>query len=439
MRHFKKIESNNYNLIDYMNGMVNSRNGNKTYEVLEGIIRNYIETKLNNERDIERETLVKVILGFVEGKISNSVLRFYLMSKVMLTETEFIELLNILYEFKGKQTNEIDPITLFEKNYSPTVSVIIPTFNRKDYLVHTVNSLMEQDYPNLEIIIIDDNSTDGTELLVKEIFYKETRITYHKNKDNLGPGINRKIGFKDHSAGEFILFLDDDDYLIDSNYISKSVNFHYNNPNVSFVAANVFYEYTKTNQFKVSPLKLNRITNAQNYFLNFEKPSFPKPVSTLTSLFKRKSLIDMGIDEMNMVNDASIYLRALLVGDGGFLEDIVGVYRVHGNNITYNLSVDFILENLNEKMIIKKLAVDQYGYDDGKMNIWFERIARNTISYYLSNSAEKVSDFTNMYKWSKYNCPSIYKELKRSYRSHIYKKQLKKLPFAIKTFRYLKS
>lgn len=110
-----------------------------------------------------------------------------------------------------------------------------------------------QDYPNKEITVIDDCSTDGTEELMQQHFGAEPRVIYMRNATNSGPGNNRRKAFAAHGDGEYVLFLDDDDYLIDMNYFSKAVRFHLLHPEISFVAANVFLEYSKAKQLK-SPI-----------------------------------------------------------------------------------------------------------------------------------------------------------------------------------------
>lgn len=158
---------------------------------------------------------------------------------------------------------------------------------------------------------------------------------------------------------------------------------------------------------------LKAITNGSDYFLNFKSPQHPKPISTLTTLFKRQALIDMGILNMEMVNDESIYLRALLVGDAGFIDEIAGVYRVHGDNITFNLSCDFIIQNLDEKFMIKVIAVDQYGYDKELMDKWMENSAFGTISYYLSNTSVTSVDVDKLRSWVEKKAPGVLKMVKQ--------------------------
>ncbi|MNE65137.1 hypothetical protein D3C80_1605920 [compost metagenome] len=137
----------------------------------------------------------------------------------------------------------------------------------------------------------------------------------------------------------------------------------------------------------------------------------------------------MDILNMNMVNDASIYLRALLIGDAGFIDTIAGVYRIHGNNITFNLSQSFLIENLEEKRLIRNMAIDRYGYSKAEMNEWFNHNVYDTISYYLMNSAKSHADFKFMYSWASTHSPKAYSQLKREFRTKLMKKQLLRVSF----------
>jgi glycosyltransferase involved in cell wall biosynthesis len=88
------------------------------------------------------------------------------------------------------------------------VSVIIPTYNRADLICHTLDSAINQSYKNLEIIVIDDGSTDNTEEVVKDI--GDERIRYIRHPSNLGGSIARNTGIE-AATGEYIAFLDSDD------------------------------------------------------------------------------------------------------------------------------------------------------------------------------------------------------------------------------------
>lgn len=96
-------------------------------------------------------------------------------------------------------------------NSKVDVSVIIPIYNVKSYLERCVDSVINQTYKNIEIVLVDDGSTDGSSKLCDEIKLRDERIkVYHK--ENGGLGSARNYGFK-NSKGDYILFLDSDDYI----------------------------------------------------------------------------------------------------------------------------------------------------------------------------------------------------------------------------------
>jgi glycosyltransferase involved in cell wall biosynthesis len=90
----------------------------------------------------------------------------------------------------------------------PKVSVIIPSFNREKYICDNIDSLLNQSLADIEIIIVDDCSTDNTVNLIRK--YKDKRIKLIKSKVNLGVAASRNIGFR-HAIGEYIAISDSDD------------------------------------------------------------------------------------------------------------------------------------------------------------------------------------------------------------------------------------
>jgi glycosyltransferase involved in cell wall biosynthesis len=91
----------------------------------------------------------------------------------------------------------------------PLVSVIIPTYNRKNFLKIAIDSVLNQSFNNFELLIIDDGSNDSTEELVKS--FKDQRIRYFKLDKNYGPSYARNFGIKNSNA-DFVAFLDSDDF-----------------------------------------------------------------------------------------------------------------------------------------------------------------------------------------------------------------------------------
>ncbi len=93
----------------------------------------------------------------------------------------------------------------------PLISVIIPVYNIKEYLPRCVRSVSAQTYKNLQIILVDDGSTDGTAPLCDELARDDYRIMVH-HKKNGGSSSARNAGLK-LAEGEYIGFVDSDDYI----------------------------------------------------------------------------------------------------------------------------------------------------------------------------------------------------------------------------------
>ena len=96
------------------------------------------------------------------------------------------------------------------------ISVIIPVYNTKEYLPRCVESVCSQTYTNLEILLVDDGSTDGTGALCDELGQTDSRIRV-LHKENGGSSSARNLGL-DHAKGEYIGFVDSDDYIAPQMY-----------------------------------------------------------------------------------------------------------------------------------------------------------------------------------------------------------------------------
>ena len=99
------------------------------------------------------------------------------------------------------------------------ISIVVPIYNAEAYLNKCIDSLINQTKKNIEIILVNDGSTDKSDKIIKS--YKDKRIKYYKNK-NKGIGYSRNFGI-DKSNSKYIMFLDSDDYL-DINACEKLFN-----------------------------------------------------------------------------------------------------------------------------------------------------------------------------------------------------------------------
>lgn len=105
------------------------------------------------------------------------------------------------------------------------VSIIIPVFNRGDILKETLNSILMQSYKNWECILVDDGSTDNTQVIIQNYLKKDNRFNYYKRLNNRVKGANacRNFGFE-KSKGEFIQWFDSDD-LMHENKLEKKLKY----------------------------------------------------------------------------------------------------------------------------------------------------------------------------------------------------------------------
>jgi glycosyltransferase involved in cell wall biosynthesis len=110
--------------------------------------------------------------------------------------------------------------------HNPFVSIIIPTYNRAHLIGETLDSVLVQTYENWECIIVDDGSTDETDIVVGHYVQKDNRFQYHHRPANRPKGANacRNYGFE-LSKGEFVNWFDDDDVMLEVFIENKIVLF----------------------------------------------------------------------------------------------------------------------------------------------------------------------------------------------------------------------
>ena len=92
------------------------------------------------------------------------------------------------------------------------VSVIVPVYNTEKYIKRCIDSILEQTYTNLELILINDGSSQNEEEIILGYAAKDSRVRYVKNEENIGQYLTRLKGVR-LSKGDYIAFVDSDDYI----------------------------------------------------------------------------------------------------------------------------------------------------------------------------------------------------------------------------------
>ena len=110
---------------------------------------------------------------------------------------------HVLYD-KGK---------IYNPSGNPKISIILPVYNGEAFLQETLISIQNQDFKDIEIIIIDDKSTDNSTILIKELMKTEPRISFYQNEENKGPLYTKKKGIL-AAKGKYVMIIDDDDKFL---------------------------------------------------------------------------------------------------------------------------------------------------------------------------------------------------------------------------------
>jgi len=116
----------------------------------------------------------------------------------------------------------------------PPVSIVIPTYNRANSLRRTLDKCMELTYPDLEIIVVDDCSTDNT----REVVQRYPQVKYIRLPQNRGQAYARSVGMAT-ARGKYIASLDDDSWFVDTDSIQKAVSVFQQNDDAGLIACNV--------------------------------------------------------------------------------------------------------------------------------------------------------------------------------------------------------
>ena len=277
------------------------------------------------------------------------------------------------------------------------ISVIVPTYNRKEQLAQCIDSILRQTYKNVEILIMDDSSNRDT----LEIYnnYKDKRVKYFLNEKNLGIGRNRQKGYQ-NCTGDFVVFCDDDDYFVDDKYFEEAVSI-FKNKKINIICANSIMHYEEEDIFEFNKNNVTGLINSSEYLENFHF-NYSKPNSTFCAMFRKKTLDKADFKQMEMMNDTCIYLRALTVsGLCYFYQNIIGVYRIHNCNVTYNASAAFTIENFEEKLhVFKCINAQDIKFNKKK---WFEKQISITARHFFNGKESRFSEIKKVLNWIRRN------------------------------------
>lgn len=231
----------------------------------------------------------------------------------------------------------------------PLVSVIVPSYNYLRYIGKCLDSVINQDYPNIEIIVVDDGSTDGS-LEYLESLGAPIRVFQQKNQ---GVSVARNHGILE-STGEFIAFLDADDFW-DSSKISKQMNL--------VLSTGVDLVYSGVNLVSLDGIEILGVMQPSfkgecgMYFRRYPSRAVIT-LGTSNALFRKRLLVKSGIfDPMLSISaDWDFFRRVCDYAIVDFIIEPLTFYRQHHENMS-NYSKSFASDTLR---CVKKLVTDDH-------------------------------------------------------------------------------
>ena len=200
------------------------------------------------------------------------------------------------------------------------VTIIMPCFNSASFIRDSIESILNQNYSNWELLVIDDYSDDNSERVVNEL--KDNRISYLKNKYEKGTANARTTGIE-VAKGDYIAFLDSDDIWLNdklskhiSFMIAKRVNFSYTNYYITSLKNSNFIE-------KKCPKKIT-----YKSMLNMSK------IGTLTVIIKSEYIKGVKIPNLRKRNDYALWLKVLKKTDGYLFDMTLSNYIVRSESLS---------------------------------------------------------------------------------------------------------
>jgi len=215
-------------------------------------------------------------------------------------------------------------------NSQPLVSVIVPCYNHEAFIVECIQSVLNQSYPNIQLIVIDDGSKDKSVEVIEKLRSNHPFIFEQQKNRGLSATLNKAI--TTYAKGKYIANIASDDFW-DVHKIKLQVDFMENHPEIAMCCS-----------------KAAIVNHTSEIIGEFDAKSFVKPynfsniafgksfVPALTVMAKKEVYDSVGLfDETLLIEDLDMWLRIADVYPIGFLNEVTAFYRQHGSNTSSRL------------------------------------------------------------------------------------------------------
>lgn len=215
-------------------------------------------------------------------------------------------------------------------NLNSLVSVIIPTYNREKYIKEAIESVLNQTYKYVEVIIIDDGSTDNTKKIIDEINKRNNNIIKYYYQENSGVARARNYGIE-VSTGDYIAFLDSDDFW-DLDKLQKQMN----KINMSKVECcycgtyKYYHQNSKKRKIKNSFKEGKVLIDILRGYINSE---------TISWVINKEILITHNLyftENCDFSEDLEFYLKLSSISNVCCVNEFLCYYRMHNESLVRN-------------------------------------------------------------------------------------------------------
>ncbi|MCT0035767.1 glycosyltransferase family 2 protein [Lactococcus lactis subsp. lactis] len=254
----------------------------------------------------------------------------------------------------------------------PLVTVLLPVYNAEKYLSEGIESIINQTYKNLDILLVDDGSTDSSVEIIRSYMKFDHRIRLIENINNRGVSFTRNKGI-DNSKGKYIAFMDSDD-TSRSDRIELQVAFL--EKNTDFIAVASYFKYTGSKQRKIKNFKTSNELAIAMIFKN--------PIMNSSPIIRRKELIEANIKHNTKYfygEDYDFWFKVSQLGKIGMISKFLVTYRWGHENTT---SLVFSKKNLEKVRIINEIKSSILSFYKISLN----QEEKNIINFFFDDEVE---------------------------------------------------
>lgn len=266
------------------------------------------------------------------------------------------------------------------------ISIIVPAYNVAEYIHETLLSILYQSYTNLEIIVVNDGSTDTTIEVVESI--SDSRVKLF-NRLNQGVSASRNFGLE-NAAGDYVVFFDSDDLMPDG-FIKSRVSFLQQNPFFSFVTS--WVQKINEKGEKIDGLMKSACSDLQNEILLYHSDIITCPSGYM---FVKSDLLnnDLKFDEnLSSAADRFFLLQIDQHLKGHFL-------REESACLFYRIRNESMSNKLNDSLIKDNELFYQYVINDVKPRYRIRKLFLSKSNYILFGAYFKTGHYLLAFKYA---------------------------------------